>query len=34
MEADDQKLLLASDAGYGFICTFNDPCHVTVPVKP
>ena len=24
MEADDQKLLLASDAGYGFICTFND----------
>ncbi|HEI8776269.1 DNA topoisomerase IV subunit A [Enterobacter cloacae] len=24
MEADGQKLLLASDAGYGFICTFND----------
>jgi len=24
MEADVQKLLLASDAGYGFICTFND----------
>ena len=24
MEAADQKLLLASDAGYGFICTFND----------
>jgi topoisomerase-4 subunit A len=24
MEADDQKLLMASDAGYGFICTFND----------
>ena len=24
MEADDQKLLLASDAGYVFICTFND----------
>lgn len=24
MEADAQKLLLASDAGYGFICTFND----------
>ncbi|MEA9390483.1 DNA topoisomerase IV subunit A [Acerihabitans sp. TG2] len=21
---DDQKLLLASDAGYGFVCTFND----------
>ena len=25
MEADDQKLLMASDAGNGFICTFNDP---------
>ena len=24
MEADDQKLLLASDARYGLICTFND----------
>ncbi len=24
MEADAQKLLMASDAGYGFICTFND----------
>ncbi|MCG7368126.1 DNA topoisomerase IV subunit A [Pantoea sp. ACRSH] len=24
MEADDQKLLMASDAGYGFICTFAD----------
>ena len=24
MEADDQKLLLASDAGYGFVCTFSD----------
>lgn len=24
MEADHQKLLMASDAGYGFICTFND----------
>lgn len=24
MEAHDQKLLMASDAGYGFICTFND----------
>ncbi|MDO2454641.1 DNA topoisomerase IV subunit A [Enterobacter asburiae] len=24
MEADDQTLLMASDAGYGFICTFND----------
>lgn len=24
MEADEQKLLLASDAGYGFICTFAD----------
>ncbi|MBS0855759.1 MULTISPECIES: DNA topoisomerase IV subunit A [unclassified Tatumella] len=24
MEADDQRLLMASDAGYGFICTFND----------
>ncbi|HFN3517788.1 TPA: DNA topoisomerase IV subunit A [Enterobacter hormaechei] len=24
MEADDQKLLMTSDAGYGFICTFND----------
>lgn len=24
MEAGDQKLLMASDAGYGFICTFND----------
>jgi len=24
MESDEQKLLLASDAGYGFICTFND----------
>lgn len=24
MESDEQKLLMASDAGYGFICTFND----------
>lgn len=24
MTADDQKLLMASDAGYGFVCTFND----------
>ncbi|MEG3110322.1 MULTISPECIES: DNA topoisomerase IV subunit A [unclassified Pantoea] len=24
MEPDDQRLLMASDAGYGFICTFND----------
>jgi len=24
MEADDQKLLMASDAGYGFVCTFSD----------
>jgi len=24
MEVDDQKLLMVSDAGYGFICTFND----------
>ncbi|EXU75563.1 DNA topoisomerase IV subunit A [Erwinia mallotivora] len=24
MEADDQRLLMASDAGYGFVCTFND----------
>jgi len=24
MEADEQKLLMVSDAGYGFICTFND----------
>ncbi len=24
MEADEQKLLLASDAGYGFVCTFSD----------
>ncbi|WP_140920367.1 DNA topoisomerase IV subunit A [Limnobaculum xujianqingii] len=24
MHADDQKLLMASDAGYGFICTFED----------
>ncbi|MDU5782214.1 MAG: DNA topoisomerase IV subunit A [Pantoea sp.] len=24
MEADEQKLLMASDAGYGFICTFAD----------
>ena len=24
MESDDQKLLMASDAGYGFVCTFND----------
>jgi topoisomerase-4 subunit A len=24
MAPDDQKLLMASDAGYGFICTFND----------
>lgn len=24
MEADDRRLLMASDAGYGFICTFND----------
>ncbi|MFV8767065.1 DNA topoisomerase IV subunit A, partial [Yersinia enterocolitica] len=23
MAADDQKLLMASDAGYGFVCTFN-----------
>ncbi|NIH15725.1 DNA topoisomerase IV subunit A [Serratia symbiotica] len=29
MAPDDQKLLMASDAGYGFICTFNDlvACH-------
>uniref|UniRef100_UPI003299B469 hypothetical protein n=1 Tax=Salmonella enterica TaxID=28901 RepID=UPI003299B469 len=24
MEGDDQKLLMAWDAGYGFVCTFND----------
>ncbi|WP_447889245.1 DNA topoisomerase IV subunit A [Serratia fonticola] len=24
MAEDDQKLLMASDAGYGFVCTFND----------
>lgn len=24
MAADEQKLLMASDAGYGFVCTFND----------
>ncbi len=24
MAPDDQKLLMASDAGYGFVCTFND----------
>ncbi|OSN01834.1 MULTISPECIES: DNA topoisomerase IV subunit A [Lonsdalea] len=24
MAADDQRLLLSSDAGYGFICTFSD----------
>lgn len=24
MEAEDQKLLMASDAGYGFVCTFAD----------
>ncbi|MDR3434599.1 MAG: DNA topoisomerase IV subunit A [Rouxiella aceris] len=24
MAAEDQKLLMASDAGYGFVCTFND----------
>ncbi|MBS0910273.1 DNA topoisomerase IV subunit A [Tatumella sp. JGM118] len=24
MEADDQRLLMASDAGYGFICNFSD----------
>ena len=24
MEADDQRLLMASDAGYGFVCTFAD----------
>ncbi|WP_130831783.1 DNA topoisomerase IV subunit A [[Erwinia] mediterraneensis] len=24
MEAEEQRLLMASDAGYGFICTFND----------
>ncbi|MBJ3814209.1 DNA topoisomerase IV subunit A [Shimwellia pseudoproteus] len=24
MESDDQKLLMASDAGYGFVCTFAD----------
>jgi topoisomerase-4 subunit A len=24
MESDDRKLLMASDAGYGFVCTFND----------
>ncbi|MDI9229841.1 DNA topoisomerase IV subunit A, partial [Serratia bockelmannii] len=24
MEPDEQKLLMASDAGYGFICTFAD----------
>ncbi|WP_291969160.1 DNA topoisomerase IV subunit A [Candidatus Symbiopectobacterium sp.] len=24
MAADEQRLLMASDAGYGFVCTFND----------
>ena len=24
MAAEDRKLLMASDAGYGFVCTFND----------
>ncbi|EPO1786037.1 DNA topoisomerase IV subunit A [Cronobacter turicensis] len=24
MTGEDQKLLMASDAGYGFVCTFND----------
>jgi topoisomerase-4 subunit A len=24
MSNDEQKLLMASDAGYGFVCTFND----------
>lgn len=24
MESDEQRLLMASDAGYGFVCTFND----------
>ncbi|WP_163312514.1 DNA gyrase C-terminal beta-propeller domain-containing protein, partial [Enterobacter cloacae] len=24
MAQDEQKYLMASDAGYGFICTFND----------
>lgn len=24
MAPDSQKLLMASDAGYGFVCTFND----------
>ncbi|WP_437609356.1 DNA topoisomerase IV subunit A [Erwinia sp. V71] len=24
MEAEEQRLLMASDAGYGFVCTFND----------
>ncbi|QKJ88700.1 DNA topoisomerase 4 subunit A [Paramixta manurensis] len=24
MEPDEQKLLMASDAGYGFVCTFSD----------
>ncbi|WP_182611411.1 DNA topoisomerase IV subunit A [[Pantoea] beijingensis] len=24
MESDEQKLLMASDAGYGFVCTFSD----------
>lgn len=24
MESDEQKLLMASDAGYGFVCTFKD----------
>ncbi|WP_034917014.1 DNA topoisomerase IV subunit A [Erwinia sp. 9145] len=24
MEADEQRLLMASDAGYGFVCTFSD----------
>ncbi|WP_208950962.1 DNA topoisomerase IV subunit A [Rahnella sp. ChDrAdgB13] len=24
MASDDQKLLMASDAGYGFVCTFSD----------
>ncbi len=34
MEGDDQKLLMASDAGYGFVCTaFNDLLPVTVPVS-
>lgn len=24
MESDDQKLLMVSDVGYGFVCIFND----------